>query len=159
MCKKTWEKMLKTLKESECFSVFNVLVLPILCFLSAMTAFNGVKNYLRFDVVSQTRVIEKIPLIFPTVTFCHLNTFATEEASKLARKIIETELETNIDDSTISSSDYLTLIEIANAILLSYVNNPSFGDSNRKALGFDLNEILHKCEFNKVKCNPEDFEW
>ena len=60
MCKKAFENFSNSLKENEYFNIFNVIVLPILCFLSILTAFNGVKNYLRFDVVSQTRVIEQV---------------------------------------------------------------------------------------------------
>ena len=81
--------------------------------------------------------------------------------SKTKQKDYLIELETNIENinNTIASDDYLTLLEICNAFLLSYVNNPKYGDLNRKALGFSLQEIIYKCEFNKIKCSANDFEW
>ena len=72
MCKKTFVNFFTTLKQNKYFNIFNVIVLPLLCFLSIMTAWNGVKNYLRFDVVSQTRVIEQVCF----VTWIHLSLFS-----------------------------------------------------------------------------------
>ena len=42
---------------------------------------------------------------------------------------------------------------------MSEVFNPSFGDSNKKKLGFSLEETLEKCTFNTMTCNINDFEW
>jgi hypothetical protein len=39
------------------------------------------------------------------------------------------------------------------------VLNPEYGDSNRKELGFSLDDMLTKCQFNKNLCDLNDFEW
>jgi len=39
------------------------------------------------------------------------------------------------------------------------VLNPEYGDSKRKELGFSLDDMLVKCQFNKNPCDSNDFEW
>ena len=160
MYEKFSKNIFESVKKSRHFNTFNLLIFPVMCGLCLLTVFNGVKNYLRFDVVSQTRVLEEVPLLFPTVTICTLPPFATEKAATLARHIIETEFNIDMsDEEGLSSADHLTLIEIAHAITLSHVNNPEYGDGNRKSLGFSLGDILYKCIYNKNKCDEDDFEW
>ena len=160
MYEKITKNISQSIKNSKYCNGFNILIFPIMCTLCLLTVFNGVKNYLRFDVVSQTRVLEEVPLLFPTVTICSLNSFETEQAANLAKNIIENEFNQDLSDNeNLTSADYLTLIEIANAISLSHVNNPDYGDDRRKELGFPLSDILFKCIYNKNKCDIDDFEW
>ena len=99
-------KNLKNLKEKKHLSFFDVIILPLMSFLSIMTAFNGVKNYLRFDVVSQTRSIEKIPLLFPTITICNLDTFATAFAKALSFSLDQIMHKCISNKNTCSTKDF-----------------------------------------------------
>ena len=79
-----------------------------------ITVFNGVKDYLKFEVVSQTRIHEEIPASFPTVTICSLSTFSTNKASNLTLEIIKKAFNTEITDFyNVSSDVLLNYIEIA----------------------------------------------
>jgi hypothetical protein len=123
----------------------------------AFMAYNSIRDYLEFDVITQIKVSEEMPTLFPTVTICNVNPFLSENASSLLKGIMNKKLGSNFN---MGSADFIKEIEIANAIALSEAFNPKYGDDRRKALGFDLKKSLFQCLYNKKECKAElNFTW
>ena len=100
--------------ENRTKSIFNFVLYCFLSSLCIITAFNGVKDYLKFEVVSQTRIHEEIPASFPTVTICSLSTFSSRNATNFTLEIIKKTFALQTSDfNNISSDQLLKYIEIA----------------------------------------------
>ncbi len=56
---------------------------------SAITVNNAINNYLKYEVVSQTRIISDQPSLFPKITICSTVTFPTKKASDLDNTRLE----------------------------------------------------------------------
>ena len=102
----------------------------------------SISAYLSFEVVSQVRVFNEVPMEFPTVTICNLNPFVTDKAVQLFEKL-----------------------GFSKPQFRREAFKPSFGDDNRKLLSPDLNELIFYCAFNNgkncQKINQEyaEFTW
>ena len=106
---------------------------------------NSIIDYLNFDVVTQTNFIYEIPTQFPTITFCENDAFTTRDAQRLYEEMAVT---INYTQVNVVNDDLNHLVQMAAA-------NPSFGDENRKRLGFLNKTIIYTCKYNKVKCANE----
>jgi hypothetical protein len=60
-----------------------------------------------------------------------------------------------------SYSDYSYYVDIfLSQAVKSFVNDPKYGDENRKLLGFNLNKTLLSCSFTQIGCDwMMDFNW
>lgn len=89
-----------------------------------------------------------MPTKFPAVTICNNDAFTTSNAQNLYEEIAKEsglKLFTNQVNSDLNS-----LVRIKAA-------NPSYGDENRRKLGFEKSLIL-SCKFNEKKC-INDLHW
>jgi hypothetical protein len=85
--------------------------------------------------------------VFPAITLCEKNAFITSVAQDFFYNI---SVENNIDGNN-ESIQVITLMKMAAA-------NPSYGDENRKKLGFAANQI-YECKYNgNVDCT-KDLQW
>ena len=101
-------------------------------------------DYLKYDVVSLTEIVYERSTKFPTLTFCDYNPFSTKEAEKLFEMIRE------------NNSDFLDSYNLTQ-LASQQASNPSYGDENRKKLGFNLLQIVH-CSIDTSDCK-ENLKW
>ena len=97
-------------------------------------------DYLKYEVVSQTTVINEVPTQFPAVTFCDNNPFSTEEAQVYMENVADS-------NGTLQSSMEPTLLSQLNAA-------SSFtSDETRMKLGLQLSQIT--CFYLTNDCKSE----
>ena len=54
---------------------------------------------------------------------------------------------------------HFLIFSLANFVALLNSADPSFGEENRKKLGYDLATTLFSCSYNGEDCNVDEFEW
>jgi hypothetical protein len=105
----------------------------------------SVIDFLNYDVVSQTSVINEVPTQFPAVTFCDNSPFSTEEAQ--------------IYMESVADSNGLSPLESPiETMCLSQLNAscPSTSDEIRMKLGLKLEQIT--CKYANNDCKS-DLHW
>jgi hypothetical protein len=109
--------------------IFYVVVFSILSVSCMITVYNAINDYLKYDVVSQTRIISDQPSLFPKITICSTVTFPTKKASDLIVKIVKRVFGQDLRNfknfknlsKIFSSDDFLSLLGIANVMTVSEV--------------------------------------
>jgi len=129
-----------------------------IAFCSYMISRN-ISDYFSFDVVTKIKQEESTPAIFPTVTICNINSFIKNGSLELMYKMIAKVKNVSLDEAM--QTEYLNGDDVFNTIdnFKIQAKNPAFGDENRRALGYTIEEILISCTFNYKDCAENDFEW
>ena len=109
----------------------------------------NIMAYLNYDMSSQIDIINEMPAIFPTITICSNDPFTSKYAEKLYDNVLN---QTGFK----LASKYIVDTNLNNLVLMQ-VSTPSFGDENRKRLGFDRS-IIFSCKFKKKHCE-NDMRW
>jgi len=134
-------------------SVFaRILWLFILCASTFFTFYLielSIFNYYNYEVVTQIQVNTDTAMttLFPAVTLCDTNAFITSVAQDFFYNVsVENKIDAYGDPMRVA-----TLMKMAAA-------NPSYGDVNRKKLGFAANQI-YSCTYNgNVDC-AKSLQW
>jgi hypothetical protein len=129
------------------YKVQFIWLLILLCSTGATFYFisKSLIDYLNYDVVSQTTVINEVPTQFPAVTFCDNNPFSTEEAQIYMESVAD-------------YKGYVPLQSPFETMFLSQLNasSPSTSDELRKKLGLKLSQIT--CIYANNDCES-DLHW
>ncbi|RNA36501.1 acid-sensing ion channel 2 isoform X1 [Brachionus plicatilis] len=120
-------------------------------------------NYLKYEVVTTIKVIEKDSLPFPAVTVCNANPFVSEEGLKYVSSFLEENNLTHIYDSELNNFGEKNDQEIFsnNTFNRFMVTTLSKGlkTEKKKIFSLGLKEILISCMFNLQQCSENDWEW
>ena len=145
------------------------LSIKILWVFSLMTAIGfclfllirGINAYLEFNVITNIEMIDERPVEFPTITVCDLDKFQTYQAAELIREIYYSEYKIALGEDYEYFINLLDYYPNVYKLATAKAANPSFGNSSRKKLAYDLKNTLFRCSYNNdVKlCNPDQFEW
>jgi hypothetical protein len=122
-----------------------ILIFLVLSILTVVLIQQSISAYLSYGVTSTYETIYESPTEFPTITICAGSPFTSLQAKKLFQELIS--------NYSFDSSKLSKLIELAKM----YASNPSYGDENRKKLGFSIDDIT-SCLFDKVDCK-NDLHW
>ena len=107
----------------------------------------SILGYLQWGTVSTIEIIVEIPTTYPAITICDSNPFT----SKYAQTLLETLAlqKFNIDITTMSLAEFNVYKENLTDYAKIVVNNPDFGDENRKLLGFkNFSDILFQKKYD-----------
>ena len=133
------------------WAIFTLLSIGFCIFMTV----RAITNYLQFEVKSQIRQVPQKSITFPSIQFCNPNFLATREASAylneyyLKKQGINV---TNLDEYFASTA--------SNAFWPFYLTfSPNFNMTLRRSLGYSLEEMVLKCEFNSKPCNLSWFDW
>ena len=114
------------------------LVWFLILFLSTCATFwlisLSIIGYLKYDVVTQTNVIQPTYTKFPAITVCNNDPFTSVESQKLYEDVAKSN---GFNFSNQVNNDLNLLVKVA-------ASNPAFGDEKRKKLGFDKSIIIGK---------------
>ena len=123
-------------------------------------------EYLEYNVNTQIRVINQIPMNFPTINICNQNPFVREKGQQFVRDFFSEFLNKSItdyqsfrehvyfDETNLYSkeSQYEYLFE---NLLIAAKN---LNKSNQENLGYSIEEKMLQCYFNYEMCNfSQDF--
>jgi len=166
------EKSLELLKESSTHGVaklilanrllvrilWSITLIFSIVFCSLMISRN-ISDFLSYDVVTKIKQEKSNPTVFPTVTICNINSFIKNSSFELMYQVIARVKNISLDEAR--KTNYLNQEEKFNTIDNFKISamNPAFGDQNRQALGYSIEEILITCKFDYKTCNETDFEW
>jgi hypothetical protein len=120
-----------------------ITIFIVLTVLTVLLIQMSISAYLSYEVTTTNNVIYESQAEFPAVTICANSPFGTQKAAYLFRNIFRNNSLTNIEDLT--------------RLAKMYTANPTYGDENRKQLGFSINDIV-SCKFNKQDCK-NDLHW
>ena len=115
----------------------------ITCFLCVQSLL----GYLQWGTVSTIEIVREVPTKFPAITICDSNIFT----SKYAQTLLETLalLKFNINITTMNITEFNIYKENLTNYAKIVVNNPDFGEENRKLLGFsNLSSIVLQKRFD-----------
>jgi hypothetical protein len=131
-----------------------VRLIWLVCFLTS-TSFCAyfiilsIQEYFTYEVVTNIRLHNEMPFIFPMVTICNLNVFTTNFSRDILNDFDEY---SNISDSlklNQLSGRYKALVKALNA-----------NESYQKMLGSSLNETIISCVFDWHDCSlMDDFSY
>jgi hypothetical protein len=117
----------RVVKRAKKIKIFYCILFSALSFTTLFTTYNTIRDYLKYDVVSQTRVVSDQPSLFPKITVCSTITFPTKKGSDLIVKIVKKVFDKDFDDSNNISKmyaidDFLTYFGKANHMAVTEVN-------------------------------------
>ena len=110
---------------------------------------NTISNFKEYQVSTTFRVLNEQKSVFPTITFCNLNPFATSFAIDLLKQM--NLLSVLNGDPFDNYMLYLTIENYLFSTRGSYLS-----DAEKQAFT-DLNSMLVGCSFQGVACSPSDF--
>ena len=159
-------KVLEKLEESSSHGLPRILKSKLaflklfwaVCFLASICScsymiLSGLFEYLDYDIVSKIVKIHEAKSLFPAVTICNTNALATANARDLVNKTIHTYFSNRANDTDLS---FIFALD-ERSRMIAY--EKSFGDENRRLLGFSLTEMVILCLFNEKYCHLKDFKW
>ena len=150
----------KIFKEKTRFLMRFIWTLIFLTF-SGLTCYiliNNVISYYQFNVVSTIQVVSEKESVFPAVTICNSNPYTTKFAENLTFDLALKNLGIKLDQ--VPFDFFRNNFNLISYYMNSYVNDPSYGESNRKLLGIDFAKTISTCSFQFFECNmTNDFQW
>ena len=106
-------------------------------------------DYYEYPVVSQTDIFYEVPTKFPAVAICDNDPFTSKYSEALYENVSKkNNFGWNPINNVNNNLNFLVKMQAA---------NPSFGDENRKLLGFERKSIVN-CKYNQRKCS-DDLRW
>ena len=140
--------------------IFILVSIGLSSFLVVKTFF----TYFAFEVFTTTRIISETPTIFPKITICNQNQFATRFAMEFLNEtnciyFPKSNIFNPSDMDKLNASTKFDLINKIYLLATSRMLSKNFTDEKRKRLGQNLEDILFDCKFNNQKCGVEDFVW
>ena len=115
----------------------------------------SVTDYLIYDTVSLTQVIDEAPTLFPVVSICNKNPFTTDSAFTYIDQFLN-EIGFDKDALMVFNSYHYNYVRYLLGVKISSEN---FTDDQRKAIGLQIKDTLLMCSYNGVICSTNDFYW
>jgi hypothetical protein len=117
---------------------------------------SSVQSFLKFEIVSEIRVIPNRPISFPVVTICNVNYFPTEFGYNLANEILANSSLNDINGFDVGT-DNLNLK--ATLILYHIVSNiVSYSDEIKQKVGYSKEQFVVDCVFDGSDCY-DNLKW
>jgi hypothetical protein len=117
-----------------------------------------VSSYLQFEVITKIKIKQKIPIDFPIVKICDVNSFSTEYAKRVINEHFNASGIQNPFDATNSNKKYMrSAINFLRDLLKHKIIRLS--QSEKKKLGMDFSELLVSCNFGNEECTAANFTW
>ena len=124
----------------------------VTCFLCVQS----ILGYLQWSTVSTIQIVREAPTKLPAITICDSNMFTSKSAQTLLETLALQKF--NINISTMNSTQFNVYKENLTNYAKIVVNNPDFGDENRKLLGFSkINPLVIQRKINLQSIGVGDF--
>ena len=122
------------------------VLLLLNCCVCIFLIIGTIREYLNYEVISTSRILQEEESIFPTITICNNNPFSTDYSVQLIKQA-------NLSFSTNPRRLILQLESYFKITTGSYMP-----DSIKRKLS-DLDSMLIGCWLNNLECNSSHFEW
>ena len=146
--------------QDELYFSIRLVWLIVFLSLSGITGYlcmQSILMYLQWGTVSTIEIVREVPTKFPSLTLCDSNPFTSLYAQTLLESLAFKEF--NINISQMNSTQFNLYKENLTNYAKIVVNDPSFGDSNRKLLGFpSIVPILIQKRINLDDIRNDDFD-
>jgi hypothetical protein len=129
----------------------------------------SVMDYLKFDVITKIRDVRDFPTIFPKVVVCNSNPFTTYYSVEFIQNLLKKySIEDTFDSPVLealypsnvsNSNSFFNKLDLSKYLLQSYAMSQRINATERKMLGYKIEEVLISCRFNGNDCSASDFEW
>ena len=105
----------------------------------------------KFPVYTNIEIIQEMPAPFPSISFCNLNPFNTDDPDNYV--ILENLLAK--DNINYNAHPNLVWLSVSN-LVKSFVFDLS--EKERQNFTFGYNQMVYSCKFNSFLCKEQDFE-
>lgn len=116
------------------------------------------RDFLSYKTVTQVYRTVKPSIEFPTVMFCNKNPFNTDNQNFLLKTIFDALAVSHLDDYVIKMWYISEVMLFMQYISKSIQYKPQISDTQRRLMGFQLDQMLLSCYFNNQPCSRDDFE-
>lgn len=118
----------------------------------------SISDYFSYETVTKAQTIFETPAIFPTISICSQNMFASKAGAEYVRNY---SIDNELGDL---ETDWLYYTFFMDSDFLKYglgVNllGRSFSDEMRRDMGLKLDDMILLCYFNNFGCDHTDFDW
>lgn len=114
--------------------IWTVFLLSSVC-VCAYSIAQSIIEYLKFEVITQIRVVPHSEIVFPQVSICNLNPYIAPQATQYLYA-----------SSDPSFAAYL-------------LKNPESNKTLKQSMAFSFDDILLSCQFRFNDCNSSYFQW
>ena len=116
--------------------------------------------YYEYGVTMSMSNIYETSTDFPAVTICNLISFDLNKRTEFLHNILTSSgLSLNVTPTLASPGVYQVNQNMDFLKANVQANKTSYGDTFVKSLGFDIQDVLISCYFNKQRCTASDFTW
>ena len=119
----------------------------------------AITNFLHYETKSQIRQVPQQSITFPSIQICNPNYFATREASAFLNEYY-------LKNDRVNITNLDEYFAYQNSSWFGSFNwpfyktfSPEFNDTLRRSLGYSLEDMILKCEFDSKPCNLSWFDW
>lgn len=125
----------------------------LFCFLASSAlccalVVENIRQYLEYEVITKSRVINQMESTFPAVTVCNKIPFTTNYSLKILAEFLKNE--TNLSLENNYPNYRLSLHNFAKYEL---------DNEQKMKLGHDFDKMIVFCSFKMEKCNRNEFKW
>ena len=106
----------------------------------------SILNYLSYEVNTKIRKVEETPTLFPQVTICSRNAFATYDGFEFLKNATD-----------ILSNPPFENDDVAYAVLFASIKAFNISNDERRKFGFSIQDVLVECKYDYVDCTIDDF--
>jgi hypothetical protein len=136
------------------FWIFGFLGFSAIC---SMLISKSFISYFQYETVTKIETVYEVPTLFPTVTFCNLNPFTTNESFQYVQDFLKKNNFNDLDQ--ILSQNFSDLIRAFRYGVGISLRSLDITDDYRKRMGLLIDEMLLKCVYNNQPCSENDFVW
>ena len=122
-------------------------------------------DYYSYQVVSQSKIVNQRPMLFPKVTFCNIDPFSSNYSVTYLANVIRNEAKFA---NKVTASGAITDLDLVNYFVLNEENLLEVSklqvrnenDTTKISLGHSKTEFIIQCLYDNVECSIEnDFQY
>ena len=143
------------------FRTGNILlkIIWLCCFLASATycvisIIKTLNDFYTYPSYISTKIIQEIPTQFPAISICNMKSVNKTRSQSYLDSLNLTKF-----DSKVGVPPLVTVISLDYQIRTAIVNDLNLTETKRKAIGFELKDMLISCYFNNELCNLNDFTY
>ena len=122
--------------------------------------FKSITTYLEFEITTKIKYIYEPKSVFPAITICNKNPLLTDYAKNMLRDVTKRNNLTDLFDTTENKIESdPTLFSIVVGLGLLYAKSEYLNETEKKKLGYSMDDMLIDCNFEVESCTSNDFVW
>jgi hypothetical protein len=132
----------------------SLLISASYCFYSV---FLSIINYYSYPIYTNTQIINEIPTKFPAVSICNLKLTNKTSSKSYLDNLLYVNGVQKFPRSFFGSSIFMYIMANLYSIQATISSDSNLTSSSRRALGFEMSDMLLTCSYAQKACTENDF--